>query len=122
MASQNDIGFKSFLASPAISAFKVVDVQSDGSITPVAGSGSRGIGVLQEDVVAAGYASVKLWSAPGTFMVQISGGAVTAGTAYGIITGGYVNAVNGTFAPAAVQALSTQVASDGLVTEFALLT
>ena len=92
MASQNDNGFKSFLASGALSAYIAVDVQSDGTIKAAAND-TKGIGVLQEDAADGNYASVKLWTASGTFMIQASGSAITAATNYGIITGGYAGVV-----------------------------
>jgi hypothetical protein len=62
---------------------------------------------------------VKLWTAPGTFLIQATGSAVTAGTAYAIVTGGFAAAVNGTFGPAKLQALQAGVASNGITLEFA---
>lgn len=117
MSSQNDGGFKSFQASGAISAYRVVTVQSDGTIT-AAGNGVKGNGVTQEDIVDGGYGDVKLWTAPGTHMVGVSGTAVTPGTTYSIITGGYVGTINGTIAPAYVTAITLGVASNGIVIEF----
>lgn len=116
MSSQNDIGFKSFLASGAISAYVAVDVQSDGTIKACA-NGVLGVGVLQEDAADGNYASVKLWSAPGTFMVAISGTSVTPATTYSIITGGYAGTVT-TGNSAFLKGLSAGVASNGLVKEF----
>ena len=116
MSSQNDIGFKSFLASGAISAYVAVDVQSDGTIKACA-NGVFGVGVLQEDAADANYASVKLWSAPGTFMVAISGTAITPATTYSIITGGYAGTVT-TGNSAFLKGMSAGVASNGLVKEF----
>ena len=113
MASQNSNGFKSFLASGAISAYRVIDVQSDGTITTAANN-AKGIGVLQEDAADANYTSVKLWSAPGSFMVAVSGSAITPGTNYGVITGGYVGVVT----TPRVIALVSAVASNGIITEF----
>jgi len=113
MASQNENGFKSFLASGAISAYRIVTVQADGTITAAADN-TKGIGVTQEDVADANYGSVKLWSAPGSFMGAASGSAITAGTSYGIITGGFVGVVT---TPRLV-ALESAVASNGIVTEF----
>lgn len=118
MASQNDIGFKSFLASGAITAFLAVDIQADGTIKACA-NGTKGVGVIQEDATDANYASVKLWSAPGTFMVQVSGSAVTPATTYGIITGGYAGTVT-TGVSAVLKGLSAGVASNGIVKEFSL--
>jgi len=116
MSSQNDIGFKSFLASGAISAYVAVDVQSDGTIKACA-NGVFGVGVLQEDAADTNYASVKLWSAPGTFMVAISGTAITPATTYSIITGGYAGTVT-TGNSAFLKGLFAGVASNGLVKEF----
>lgn len=117
MSSQNDLGFKTFVASGAISAYRAVDLQSDGTIT-ACGNGVKGIGVTQEDVVDAGYANVKLWTAPGTHMVGVSGSAVTPGTDYSIITGGYAGAASGTVNPAYLTGLVAGVASNGIVIEF----
>lgn len=114
MASQNSDGFKSFLASGAISAYIAVKLLSDGTITAAAND-TRGIGVTQEDIADANYGSVKLWTAPGTFMIQASGSAITAATSYGIITGGYAGVVT----TARVVALVSAVASNGIITEFA---
>lgn len=116
MASQNDLGFKSFLASGAISAYRIVTVQADGTITAAADN-TKGIGVTQEDVADANYCSVKLWSAPGTFMIAVSGTATTAASSLGTITGGYVGAVT----TSRFTALAAGVASNGLVNEFVLV-
>ena len=121
MASQNDNSFHAFQASGAISAFIAVSVQSDGTITPSAGNADKGIGITQQDIASLGYGSVKLWTGSGTFMIQATGNAVTAGTSYAIVTGGYASAVNGTFGPAALVALQNGVASNGITLEFAKL-
>jgi hypothetical protein len=117
MSSQNDIGFKSFIASGAISAYTVVNIQTDGTIKASADN-VKGIGILQEDAADANYASVKLFSAPGTFMAAVSGSVTTAATTYQVITGGYVGASTGT---AVFRALSNGVASNGIIKEFTLV-
>jgi len=117
MASQNDNGFRTFLASGAISSYKAVDVQSDGTISGCA-FGVKGVGVLQEDAADGNYAQVKLWSAPGTFMLQATGTAITAGTDYSIGTGGFVTPVD-TGATAKITALAGGVASNGIIVEYA---
>ena len=116
MSSQNDNGFKTYLASGAVSAFIAVNIQSDGTIT--AANGARGMGVTQEDIADGSYGAVKLWSAPGTFMIQASGTAITTGTSYSIITGGYAG-VTGTGYAAYLIAQQGGVASNGIVLEFA---
>ncbi len=122
MSAQNDIGFRTFLGGGAstITAFLAVDVQSDGSITPASG-GSTGIGVTQEDVPVGYYGNVKLWSAPGTFMLSVSGSAVTPANSYAIITGGYAGAVATGSSSGVLKGLYSGVASDGIVLEFASL-
>lgn len=122
MASQNESGWKTFqlTGTAGLSAFLVVDLQSDGTIAPVA-NGAKGIGVIQESVgftVPTSYARVKLWSAPGTFMIQVSNTAITPGTTYSTITGGYISLVTGTGNPAWVKANGAAVASNGIVVEF----
>lgn len=114
MASQNESGFITFTASGALSAYLVVDVQSDGTIKASANN-TKGIGVLQEDVADASVGLVKLWSAPGTVMAAVSGTAITPGTAYQVITGGYIGASTGTNY---VKAREAGVASNGIILEF----
>jgi len=118
MSTQNDLGFRTFQASGAISAYLVVDVQSDGTITAAAGGVTQGIGVLQQDIAAGGYGGVKLWTAPGTFMAQVSGTAITPGTDYAVITGGYIGTRTATTWPTAVGGLQAGVASNGIIVEF----
>lgn len=118
MASQNDNGFRTFQASGAVSAYKAVTVQADGTITTCAGNADKGVGVTQIDIADAGYGDVKLWTAPGTFMVQATASAITPGTTYAIVTGGYAGAVNGTFGPASLTAVQSGVASNGITLEF----
>jgi hypothetical protein len=116
MASQNDNGFATYVASGALSAFRAVDVQSDGTIGYA--NANRGIGVLQSDVVDAGYGTVKLWTAAGTFMLAATGTAITPGTTYSIVTSGYVGATTTGYS-AYVKGLQTAVASNGITVEFA---
>jgi hypothetical protein len=118
MSTQNDLGFRTFQASGAISAYLVVDVQSDGTIKAAAGGVTQGIGVLQQDVADAGYGGVKLWTAPGTFMAQVSGTAITPATEYAVITGGYIGTRTATTWPTAVAGLQAGVASAGIIVEF----
>jgi len=118
MSTQNDLGFRTFQASGAISAYLVVDVQSDGTIKAAAGGVTQGIGVLQQDIADAGYGGVKLWTAAGTFMAQVSGTAITPGTEYAVITGGYIGTRTATTFPSAVAGLQSGVASAGIIVEF----
>lgn len=118
MASQNDTGWKTYqvTGTAGLSAFLVVDLQADGTIAAAANN-TKGIGVLQEAVgftVPTSYGRVKLWSAPGTFMIQATGTAITPGTTYSVVTGGYAGATGTAF----IKANAAGVASNGIVVEF----
>ena len=132
MASQIDNNYRTFLVSTGysgglagattggISAYLAVNIQSDGTITPANAATSNGQGILQEDVQAGQYGRVKLWTGSGTFMAMISGSAITPGTQYAIITGGYVGTASagGGYA-ASVTALETSSSvTNGLILEF----
>jgi hypothetical protein len=125
MSSQIDTNFRSFLVSTGssgISAYLAVAIQSDGTITPAnAASGFPGHGILQEDVPAGYYGRVKLWTGAGTFLAQASGTAITPGTQYTVITGGFAGVTaSGNTTPWLV-ALGSAVASNGIVAEFAYI-
>lgn len=78
MTTENTTGFKTFQATAvAIEAHVRVVLGSAGTIS-VAGETDLDIGVTEEAIAASGYGTVKLWSAPGTFLVQAAA-AVTAG-------------------------------------------
>ena len=136
MSSQIDSNFRTFLVSSGyasstvvvapsgtttangIPAYIVVGVNSDGTITPANAASTTGVGILQEDVQAGQYGRVKLWSASGTFLASVSGTAVTPGTGYSIITGGYIGTATAGSYTAGVVALQSGVASAGIVLEF----
>jgi hypothetical protein len=80
MNTQNDSGFRTFQATAvALEAFVRVTVDSNGLIS-AAGASDVGIGVTQEAIAASGYGNVKLFGAPGTFLMQTAG-PVTRGAA-----------------------------------------
>jgi len=67
--SQNSTGIKTFRATAvAIAAHVRVTIDSAGLIS--AAGDNDAIGVTLTPIVASGNGSVKLWSAPGTFMVK----------------------------------------------------
>jgi hypothetical protein len=129
MASQNDYGVRTFPSTGSgVSAFLVVDVNADGTISAVA-PGATGIGVTQEDVPGPGsnlspsgtpyYGRVKLWSAPGTFMIQASGTAITCGNSYTIISGGFVGvSASGVTAVRSIDTQGNGIAANGIICEF----
>lgn len=121
MSTQNDNGFRTFLASGALSAFLAVDIQSDGTIKAAAGGPIQGIGVLQQDVADAGYGQVKLWTAPGTFLGALTSVALaTPGNAVAVVTGGYFGVYTATTFPRIGVALTSAVACAGTVVEVAI--
>jgi hypothetical protein len=121
MSTQNDNGFRTFLASGALSAFLAVDIQSDGTIKAAAGGVTQGIGVLQQDVADAGYAQVKLWTAPGTFLGALTSVALaTPGNAIAVVTGGYFGVYTATTFPRIGVALTSASAAAGTVVEVAI--
>lgn len=75
--SQNTSGCKTFQATAvALEAYRRVKVDADGLIS-LAGNNDA-IGVVEHDVAASGYGTVKLFSAPGTINFT-AGGAVARG-------------------------------------------
>lgn len=74
----NSSGYRAFQATAtAIAAYKRVKVDSDGLIS-VAAAAEGAIGVTVEAIAASGYGTVKLFNAPGTFMVTANA-AITRG-------------------------------------------
>ena len=121
MSTQNDNGFRTFQASGALSAFIVVDIQTDGTIKAAAGGTAQGIGVLQQDVADAGYAQVKLWTGAGSFLCAFtSAAAITPGSPYAVVTNGLLGVYTATSFPRLGVALGTVGAAAGNVAEILL--
>ena len=77
--TQNSSGYKTFQATAvAIGVGKRVVVDSSGTIA-VAGAAVLAIGVTLENIAASGYGTVKLFNAPGTFLM-CANAAIVAGT------------------------------------------
>lgn len=115
MAAQLENAFGSFQASVALTANRAVELLATGKVRHVVTEGVKGIGVAQEDVATDGYGTVRLWGAPGTVRVAVTGTAVTVANLYDITTGGYAAAVT---TPSMLRALDNGVASNGIVLEF----
>lgn len=76
--SENSSGYKTFQATAAAIGLGIrVKVDSNGLIS-VAGATDAAIGVTTEAVASSGYGNVKLWTAPGTFLVT-AGAAIARG-------------------------------------------
>lgn len=115
MASQVDNGFATFQATAAVSAFRVVEMDASGYVKHVVTEGTKGIGVTQEDAAAAGFVNIRLWGAPGSSLITVTGTAVTPNNGYMVGALGYIVASTGT---AQVKATQAGVASAGIVLEF----
>ena len=89
-ASENTTGYRTFQATAvAIPAYRRVKIDSNGLIS-VAGATETGIGVTMAHIPERGYGTVKLWSAPGTFLFTSSEG-VSRGTKLFPVADGKVN-------------------------------
>jgi hypothetical protein len=79
-ATQNSSGYKAFQATAvAIGVGKRVFVDtSNPPLIAVAGASVIAIGVTTENIAASGYGTVKLFNAPGTFLM-CANAAITAG-------------------------------------------
>lgn len=79
MTTENTSGYKTIqAAAAAIPAYTRVKVDSSGLISAAAAA-EAAAGVTMEYVAAGGYGTVKLFSAPGTFLMT-AGVAIAAGT------------------------------------------
>jgi hypothetical protein len=77
---ENTTGYRTFQATAtALAPYARVLVDANGLIS-VAGATDSAIGVTTDAVAAGGYGRVKLFSAPGTFLLTASG-AITRGAA-----------------------------------------
>jgi hypothetical protein len=83
---QNDTGFKTFpVGTGGATAYCRAKLDSGDAV--LAGAGEDSIGVFMETVAADGYATVKLWSAPGTFRMTSAGAIVNGAAVYGAANG-----------------------------------
>lgn len=97
MSQQNDSGFKTFTTSAAVGKYRRVVVAADGTVSEalVGASSVDFQGVAQDNAASGGQVTVKLRSAPGTFMIEAAG-AVTAGAViYAASTGRIDDAASG---------------------------
>ena len=72
MTTENSSGFRTFQATAvALAQGLRVKVDSNGLIS-VAGAAEAAVGVTTEAIAASGYGTVKLFTAPGTFLCTAS--------------------------------------------------
>jgi len=79
MATQNDIGFRTFTTAAALSAHRRVLLNSSGQIN-VASNDATAIGFIQHDAASSDPATVKVGTGPGTFLA-VANTAITRGDA-----------------------------------------
>lgn len=94
MTTSNSTGFRTFQATAvAIGAFKRVKVDSSGTISVAAGTDAA-VGITQEAIAASGYGTVKLFSAPGTFLATANGAITRGNSVYPAAAGNIIGAGN----------------------------
>lgn len=112
MTTTNESGLRTFQATAvAIEQATRVAVDSNGLIAAAAATDAD-IGVTTEAIAASGYGTVKLWGAPGTFLVQAAG-AITRGATLYTAAAGEVDD-SGTY-PAQLVALEAATAQGDMI-------
>lgn len=93
MATQNDLGIRSFNFASAISANTLVSVSGDNA-AQAASTGANAIGVVQNDVAAGAQGAVKLFfpSQFGIVSAIVTAGNTVFAVTSGLILGTYANA------------------------------
>lgn len=87
MTTENSSGWKTFQATAAAIGQAIrVKVDSNGLIS-AAGATDAAIGVTVEAVASSGYGTVKLFSAPGTFLMTAGAAIARGGTLYPLASG-----------------------------------
>lgn len=88
MAIQYDNGFGTFPVAAAISANRLVKVNSSGQVAAATTANNDIHGVTQDDAAASDYVSIKFFAGPGTQRVSVTGCPVTVGdTVYTALLG-----------------------------------
>lgn len=119
MATQNSSGLKDFIISgTSLSAYRVVTVNSDLTVSYATTTGQAGIGVLQTDASSSylgGHVAVALWTKPGTVMVSTTGQPLTAGNTLYVTTSGQLTPTTTTGAVAVAVALETSTVTGDII-------
>lgn len=94
MTTSNSSGFRTFQATAvAIGAFKRVKVDSGGLISVCTGA-EAAVGVTQEAIALSGYGTVKLFNAPGTFLMCANAAITRGNSVYPANSGNITGAGN----------------------------
>lgn len=121
MASQNETGYKTFQATAvALTAFARVKIDSNGLMS-ASGADSDGIGIVQEDVAASGYGTVKLFNAPGTFFVRASAAITRGAKLFPAASGKFDDAAAATGSRSRLVALEAATADNDVIEAAPLL-
>ena len=111
MSGQIDGLFKTFRFASAVSGFVRVGVSNGADYGLTADNTGRAVGVLQEDVAASGYGTVKLFNQ--TYLASITGSPATRGDVlYRAVTGQY-----STTGTVTAGILLENVAANGVIAE-----
>lgn len=119
MSTQNSTGTKDFtITGTSLSAWRIVEIQSDGTVGYTTATGQSGIGVLQADgssTYLAGHVPVRLWTNPGTIMVSITGQPITAGNTLYATTSGQATPTSATGSVAIGKALDSSTTNGDII-------
>lgn len=108
--TENQTGYKSLTAAAAIVEGQRVHISS--GQWAVSGATDKSVGVATHDAASGGVLTVKLFSAPGTFLMR-AGGAITAGAQLYPAASGNVDDSGSTVIP--MVALEAAAASGNLI-------
>ncbi len=119
MSTQNITGVKDFIISgTSLSAYRVVSINSDLTVSYAATTGAAGIGVLESDgssTYLSGHVPVRLWTAPGTIMASCTGQPITAGNTLYVTTSGQLTPTTTTGAVAVAVAIQNSTVTGDII-------
>lgn len=96
MATQYDNGFGTFPVAAAISANRLVKVNSSGQVAAATTANNDIHGVTMRDADTSDYVTIKFFNGPGTYRVSVTGCPVTVGDTVYSSTSGQVSRTGGT--------------------------
>lgn len=111
---QNMTGLRSFIASFTGSKGQRVKLNSSGGVDLADATNGSGIGVLDQDATSGYPVTVKLFTAPGTFEVSVTG-AVAAGAVLYPAANGALSPTSVSSNTAAFRALEAATASGDII-------
>jgi len=109
MSQQNESGFKSFLATSAVTRYRRVKLtSSSGTYVEHAGAGEEAIGIAQGDAAIGKQVNVALLNKPGTFKMCAHAGIAVGAALYGVASGRVDDAGTGSTLGIALEVATAQ--------------